>query len=198
MPNLASPLIGWLLTYRYSIAYPLAIAEGPILMLVSGFLVHMGFFDFWPIYFILMAGDLTGDIFWYNVGRHGARSLIDKYGHFLNLTTENVERAERFFHNHQVKILFISKITMGFGFALATLVAAGAVRVPFKKYMTVNFLGQFIWTAFLMGIGFFFGQLYVLVDKSLRWAFIVAVIVIVGLAAYGFSKYMRKRFANSA
>lgn len=196
MPNLASPFVNWLLMYRYPIAYPLAIVEGPILMMVSGFLVHLGFFDFWPIYFILMAGDLTGDIFWYKLGEHGARSLIDKYGRFLNLTEENVERAERFFHDHQGKILFISKITMGFGFALATLVAAGAARIPFKKYMTINFLGQFIWTGFLMGIGYFFGQLYVVVDKSLRWAVIIAAIVIVGVVAFGFSKYMRKRFAN--
>lgn len=197
MPNFASPLISWLLTYRYPIAYPLAIAEGPVLMMISGFLVHMGFFAFWPIYFILMAGDLTGDIFWYKLGEHGARTLIDKYGRFLNLTEENVERAERFFHSHQAKILFISKITMGFGFALATLVAAGAAKIPFKKYMLINFLGQFIWTGFLMGIGYFFGQLSLLVDKSLRWAFFVALLVIMGLAAYGFSKFMRKRFAEN-
>ncbi len=197
MPNLALPFINWLLTYRYPIAYPLAIAEGPILMMVSGFLVRTGFFEFWPIYFILMAGDLTGDVFWYKLGEHGARTLIDKYGRFLNLTTRNVERAERFFHDHQGKILFISKITMGFGFALATLVAAGAARIPFKKYMFINFLGQFIWTGFLMGLGYFFGQLYVLVNKSLRWAFIIAVIVVVSLAAYGFSKFVRSRFAEN-
>ncbi len=189
----ASPLVSWLLAYRYPIAYPLAIVEGPVLMMISGFLVRVGFFEFWPIYFILMAGDLTGDIIWYHIGRHGARRFIERYGKFFSVTEQGVERAERFFHDHQAKILFISKITMGLGFALATLMAAGAARVPFKKYMLINFLGQFIWTGILMGIGFFLGHLYTLVDQSLRWAFVGALIVIASFIVYGFGKYVRGR-----
>jgi membrane protein DedA with SNARE-associated domain len=180
--------------YSYPIAYPLTIIEGPIVMLISGFLIRLGLLDFWPLYPILMAGDLTGDIVWYSIGRHGARKVIDRWGKFFNLTQENVERSEKFFHEHQVKILFISKITMGFGFALATLVAAGAVKVPFKKYILTNFLGQFIWTAFLVGIGYFLGNLYVVINNGLRWAFLGAAIVILGAAAYGISRFMKNRF----
>ncbi len=192
---LSSSIVGWLLAYRYVIVYPLAVVEGPILSMISGFLVRTGFFDFWPIYILLMAGDLTGDILWYLVGRHGARPLIERYGRFLSITEANVEKMEGLFHKHQMKILFISKLTTGFGFAIATLIAAGAVHVPFKKYLTINFFGQFIWTGALLAVGFFFGNLYTLVDKSLRWAFIVA-LVIIGLGAmYGFGKAMRKRFA---
>ena len=194
----ASPIISWLLAFRYPIAYPLAIVEGPVVMMLCGLLVRVGFFSFWPIYFILMAGDLTGDVLWYLVGRHGARSFVDNYGHFFSITEENVEKTEQFFQDNQTKILFISKITMGFGFALATLIAAGAAKVPFKKYFAINFLGQFIWTGILMGVGYFLGNLYVLVDKSLRWAFIIALILIAAGAAYGFGKFMRRKIQNTA
>ncbi|MGC9599005.1 MAG: DedA family protein [Minisyncoccia bacterium] len=189
----ASPIVSWLLAYRYPILYPLAIVEGPVVMMISGFLVRLNFFYFWPVYFLLIAGDLTGDILWYLLGRHGARSFIEKYGKFFSITEENVEKAEQFFNKHQWKILFISKITMGFGFALATLIAAGAAKVPFKKYLTINFLGQFVWTGVLMAVGYFLGNLYIMVDKSLRWAFIIALIVIAFFAAYGFGKFMRNR-----
>lgn len=195
MPQ-TSTIISWLLAYRYPIAYPLAIIEGPVLMLASGFLVRLGFLEFWPIYLVLIAGDLTADALWYWIGHRGARPLIEKYGRFISVTEENVERAEKFFHNHQIKILFISKITMGFGFALATLIAAGAARVPFKKYLTVNFFGQFIWTGILMGAGYFLGHLYTVVDKGLRLAFAAAAFVIVAAAVYGFGKFMRKKFAE--
>ena len=188
------PIVSWLLTFRYPIIFPLAIVEGPIVMFISGFLIRIGFFSFWPIYFILMAGDLTGDIFWYFVGRNGGRPLIEKYGHYINLTEANVERAEGFFQDHQTKILFISKITMGFGFALATLVAAGMARVSFKKYFTINFLGQFIWTGILIAAGYFLGNFYTWVDKSLRWAFVMSLIVLAALAVFGFGKFMRSRF----
>jgi membrane protein DedA with SNARE-associated domain len=191
---IASPLIAWLVAYRYLIVYPLAILEGPVVMMISGFLVRTGFFSFWPVYLLLMAGDLTGDIAWYFVGRHGARPLIRRYGHFISLTEENVEKMEKLFHKHEMKILLISKITMGFGFALATLIAAGAAKIPFKRYFFINFFGQFVWTGILMAVGFFFGQLYTLVDKSLRWGFVVALILLVFAAIYGFGKAMRKRF----
>ncbi len=188
------PLVSWLLTFRYPIAFPLAIVEGPLVMLLSGFLIRIGFFSFLPIYLILMAGDLTGDVFWYFVGRNGGRPLIEKYGRFVNLNEENVERAEGFFKDHQIKILFISKITMGLGFALATLVAAGMAKVPFKKYFTINLFGQFIWTGILLAAGFFLGNFYTWVDKSLRWAFVISLIIIAALGLFGFGKFMRARF----
>lgn len=191
---LAAPFVQSLLTYRYWIAYPLAIVEGPIVMMASGFLVRLNFFDFWPIYLVLIAGDLTGDVIWYMVGRHGGRPLIEKYGHWMNISPENVDRAQEFFHEHQTKILFISKLTTGFGFAIATLIAAGAAKVPFKKYITINFFGEFIWAGFLFAIGYFFGNLYTLVDKSLRWGFIIGLIIVAALAVYGFSQAMKKRF----
>jgi membrane protein DedA with SNARE-associated domain len=192
---IASSLIAWLTAYRYLIVFPLAVIEGPVMMMISGFLVRTGFFSFWPVYILLMAGDLTGDVAWYFVGRHGARPLMNRYGRFLSLTEANVEKMEALFHKHQMKILFISKITMGFGFALATLIAAGAAKIPFKRYFLINFFGQFVWTGILMAVGYFFGQLYTVVDKSLRWGFVVALIVIGFAAVYGFGKAMRKRFA---
>jgi membrane protein DedA with SNARE-associated domain len=189
----ASPIVGWLLTYRYAIVYPLAIAEGPVLMLISGFLVRVGFFDFWPVYLLLIAGDMTGDIVWYFVGWHGARPLIERYGWILSISEKNVEKATALFHKHQTKILFISKITMGLGFSVATLIAAGAARIPFKKYLSINLAGQFVWTGFLIGAGYFLGNIYTLVDKSLRWAFIGGLIVIAAFAVFGFSKFVRNK-----
>ena len=130
---LASPIIVWLLAYRYAIIFPLAIIEGPILMFICGFLLHQGYFSFFPLYFILVAGDFAADLLWYGVGYYGAKPFILKYGRYVNLSLDSVLKIERLFEKHHDKILFISKITMGFGFALATLVAAGMAKVPFKK-----------------------------------------------------------------
>ncbi len=190
----AASIFAWLIAYRYPIAYPLGIFEGPIVMVISGFLVHEGFFDFWPIFIVLFLGDLTGDIMWYFVGRHGGRPLIEKYGKWFNVTEANVERAEEFFHEHQTKILFISKLTTGFGFAIATLIAAGAAKVPFKKYLTLNFFGEFIWEGILFAIGYFFGNLYAMVGRGLRWGFITGIVIVCAFALWGFGAAMKKRF----
>jgi membrane protein DedA with SNARE-associated domain len=194
LPN--SPLTILLLTYPYLIIYPLTVVFGPPVVLIAGFLLRLGVFSFWPIYFLVLAGDLTGDVIWYYVGRHGARRLIERFGRWFSVTEKEVERGEVFFHRHQAKILFISKLTTGFGFAIAILIAAGAARVPFKKYITINALGGFIWIGFLLALGYFFGHLYTLINASFRWAFIGGLIVTLGLFGYGVTKAMRERFGK--
>ncbi len=185
-----------LLVYKYFIAFPLAIIEGPIVMVACGFLLRLGTFSFWPIYLVLMLGDLVADIVWYFVGFYGARKFVDRWGKYFSITEESVERLEKLFENHQNKILFLSKITMGFGFALATLIAAGMARVPLKKYIIFNFLGGFVWTALLMGAGYFFGHLYTMIDKSFKSAFVLFLIVILVTALFGAGKYFKQNLGK--
>ena len=168
-----------------------------MVMVASGMLYHLGFFSFWPIYLTLILGDFAADLGWYAIGRYGARKFVDRWGHYLSLTPDIMDRLENVFKEHHDKILFISKITMGFGFALATLMAAGMARVPLKKYALYNFLGGFIWTGILMGAGYFFGNLYSLLDKSFRLAFVIFLIIFVLLAVYGGGKYFKKQFLKA-
>lgn len=166
-------------------------------MVGCGFLLHLGYFSFWPVYLLLVLGDFAADLGWYAMGYFGGNPAAAKWGHMLGLTPEVMEKLEKMFHRHQGKILVISKLTMGFGFALATLVAAGLVRVPFKKYAAINFFGGFLWTGFLISLGYFFGNLYSIIDKSFKWAFAVFIIVIVLLALRGFSKYFKQKLIKN-
>ncbi|MFA5991127.1 MAG: DedA family protein [Candidatus Doudnabacteria bacterium] len=188
---LAQYWLAKLLLYKYFIAFPLAIVEGPVLMVACGFLLRLGAFSFWPIYFALVLGDFVADIVWYFVGYYGARKFAIRWGKYFSITPEMLEKLEVLFEKHQDKILFLSKITMGFGFALATLAAAGMARVPLKRYALFNFLGGFIWTAMLMAVGYFFGHLYTLIDKGFKAAFVVFLIVLVVSALYGAGKYFK-------
>ncbi len=182
------------LTYfRYPVAFLVAIAEGPIVMVASGILLRLNFFSFWPIYFTLLLGDFVADLGWYAVGYFGARKFVDRWGHYLSLTPKSMERLERLFKNHHDKILFISKITMGFGFALATLIAAGMAKVPFKKYAFYNFLGGFVWTGILIAVGYFFGEIYTKLDQGFKIAFIIFLVALVSGVLFGASKYLKKR-----
>lgn len=185
----------WLAEYKYWAIFPLAIVEGPIIMTVTGFLLKLGQFEFWPLYFVLMAGDLTADIFWYVVGFFGGRPLIRKYGRFLSISEDLIGKTELKFHKYQNKILFISKLTMGLGFAPVILMTAGISKVPFRKYITFNFLGQFIWTAFLISVGYFFGKFYLYVNQGLRTFSVIAFVAIVVAAVYGINNHLKTKRA---
>lgn len=166
-------------------------------MVISGFLYHLGYLDFIPAYLALVFGDLLGDLFWYAVGHFGARPFLRRHGKFFSITPEIFEKIENKFHNHQNKIILISKVTMGFGFALATLTIAGAVRVPFKNFVLMNLLGGLVWTAVLMIVGYFFGQLYNSIEQKFQIAFIVFLVVLLGGLFFGLGRYMRQRFLTN-
>jgi membrane protein DedA with SNARE-associated domain len=179
--------------YKYFLVFLFSIIEGPVVMTFSGFLWRNAYFNFLPLYLALMAGDLTADALWYSVGYFGGIKFIEKYGKFFNISEEKVLKFKNIFHNHQTKILFLSKITMGFGFALVVLIAAGISKVPFKKYITINFFGQIIWTLFLMFLGYFFGSIYLIIDKGLKIGFIIFMVLFVMFLMYGFNKYMQSK-----
>lgn len=193
MAHFFSQIISWVEASKYALLFVGSIAEGPVLTLTSGFLIRLKQLDAVPAYFLLVAGDFTADIVWYSIGRHGARKIINKFGNFFNITPEIISKVEKRFHTYHAPILFVSKITMGFGFGLATLLVAGMLKVPLKNYILLNLAGGFVWTALLLLVGYFFGNAYMLVAKPFRIVFLSLLIALVILSLYGINRYLVKK-----
>jgi membrane protein DedA with SNARE-associated domain len=180
----------------YAVIIMTSFVEGPILALLCGVFYRLGFFHIVPIYFALMSGDLIGDCFWYWIGYRFGHRFIQRFGRYFSIHEKNVNKVETIFHTHKDSILLISKLTMGLGFALVTLVTAGLVRIPFKRYLTMNVLGQFIWTGLLLTLGYVFGNLYVSFNNIFARVSIGAFFVMLIVVMFGFGKYVRARIAK--
>jgi membrane protein DedA with SNARE-associated domain len=185
-------LIFWIESSKYFLLFFGTIFEGPVVMMASGFLYKLGQFDFLPMYFLLVFGDFTADIGWYCLGRFGTRNAIFKYGHYVGVTPVILEKIENQFKLYHQKILIISKLTMGLGFAVVILIVAGIFKVPFKNYVILNLIGGFIWTALLITIGYFFGNIYMLIPGPAKIIFLLSVLMIAILGMRYLSKYLSK------
>lgn len=170
-----------------------AMLEGPFLSIIFGVLLRLGYFSFLPIYAALMIGDLIGDIGWYYIGYHYGRKAIHRFGERFGVTEEKVEKVEKLFHQHKNKILFTSKITNGFGFALAVLMTAGIAKIPFKRYITINFLGQMIWSGLLLAVGYFFGESYIRIESVTGKLFLVLGVFALGFLVFHYSKNIKRK-----
>ena len=170
-----SVVVAFLESSKYTLIFLGSFLEGSAVMMTTGLLWHIGTVTFWPAYGALLAGDFLADIMWYLVGRFGARSFFVRWGHFINVTPEIIEKVEKRFHHHHTKILIISKLTMGFGLAVPILTVAGMLRVPFIRYLTINVLGGIVWVLFLMGIGYYFGDVLQYIPKDFQIAMAIAV-----------------------
>jgi membrane protein DedA with SNARE-associated domain len=177
----------------YGLIVILACAEGPILSMLFGVILRFGYFQFWPIYACLMVGDLIGDTAWYYIGRQFGYRFVKRFGKYFDIDEHKIAKVTAIFHHYKHRILFISKLTNGFGFALVTLMTAGLVRVPFWKYIGINVAGQFVWTGLLLAVGYFFGNLYTTVNDFFGYASITAGAVVVFLAFWQYRKYLTRK-----
>ena len=170
-----------------------AIMEGPILTVASGFLLRQGFFSFWFLFLALATGDLVGDIGWYYIGYFLVEPALKKHGKFFSLTPEILEKIKSIFQKRHSVILFVSKITMGFGMCLATLMAAGASRIPLFAYLFYNTLGEIIYITILMSLGYYVGYLLGPISTFLEFIPVLGIFIIIGLAIYGFTQYIKTK-----
>jgi membrane protein DedA with SNARE-associated domain len=166
---------------------------GPLLSIILGLLLHLGYFSLVPLYGVLMFGDLIGDTVLYYLGYRYGPASIDKFGKYIGITQERVNRASGLFHKYKNPILFFSKITNGFGLSMVTLLTAGIVRIPFSRYIAFNMLGQFIWTGALLYIGFAFGELYKKIDTWNSRLTIFGGIIVLCLVLVGYVNYRRNK-----
>lgn len=186
-------IIIWLESSKYILLFIGTILEGPVVMLASGFLYKLGSFSFLPMYIALVFGDFVADILWYCLGRFGTRSAIYKYGHIVGVTPATIERVENQFIKYHQKILIISKLTMGLGFAAVILVVAGIFKVPFKNYVILNLVGGFIWTALLVAVGYFLGNIFMFIPGPMKIAFAVFVFIAFILGLRYANKYLKNK-----
>lgn len=186
----------FLTSYKYLLLFLGVIIEGPILMIASGFFILLGFFDLVPVFIVILIGDLVGDTIWYYIGYFFAEPFLRKYGKFIKITPKIFEKVKMLFHKYHTKILIISKVTIGLGMSLAVLMAAGTTHIPYKKFISINFLGEIILLSTLLSVGYFFGQVYNSISEAFRIYFIVGISITLGILLYYFIRYTKKIIIN--
>ena len=173
--------------YGYFILFPLAVIEGPVVSLLVGFLMYLGYFQFFPALAVLVLGDVVPDVFYYYIGRFGnGKKLIEKYGTHLNL-------IEKLWQEHGKKTMFFSKIA--YGLSTPLLISAGLVKMPLRRFVSYTIPISITLYTVIIIIGYYLGSSYQLAAKYINYAeIIIAIFFVIFIAAYVFSaKYARRQ-----
>ena len=181
----------------YGLIVILTCVEGPIISMISGFLLKAGILYLVPAYLCLMVGDLAGDVIWYTLGYRWGYPFIQRFGKYMSLDIKKVEMAQKMFRKYHDSILFISKLTTGLGFAPVILFTAGLSKVPFRRYLGLNAAGQIFWTGGLLLVGYLLGNLYIAVGAKLNLLSIISTSVMIFLCIFGLGKYFGGRFVRN-
>ena len=193
-PVFLAELVG---KYTYVLMAPAAMVLGPMVSLLAGVLLRLDVIQLIPTCFALAAGELGGDVLWYSLGKRYGDDFSRRFGKYVGITESTVGGIKKLYSAHHDIILFTSKLTAGFGFAIPVLFTAGLSGVPFRRYMMLNIAGQFLWTAGLLSIGYFLGHIFLKVNDVFEKMALFALITIILASLLGFGRYLRTYIISS-
>jgi membrane protein DedA with SNARE-associated domain len=85
----------------------------------------------------------------------------------LGLKPDFLERLEQGMHEHALKILFVAKLTVSF--MIPSLIAAGLMKVPWKRWFPGLFAGEMLWTGSLVLIGYYTTEAIKRVERGIEY-----------------------------
>ncbi len=140
---------------------------------------------------------VTGDNIGYAIGRFGGHALVLRWGKYVFLTRERLDKAESFFNRHGGKIITIARFIEGL--RQANGIIAGITGMHWLKFVAFNALGAALWVGTWVSVGYFAGEhikaIYDGITRYSLYAVIVAVVVIAGWVTLRVRRRRREKTA---
>ena len=127
-----------------------------VAMIPAGYLAHKGEMSLVLAFISGTLGSLLGAIFNYYLCYFFGREIILKYGKFVGITHEKMDKFEAFFNKHGEISTFNSRLIPGIRQYIS--LPAGLAKMNVFRFCLFTTLGAGIWCAVLLGVGYFLGS----------------------------------------
>src|SRR5205823_1967408 len=128
---------------------------GDVLMLILGLHAREGSVPLWQAVAATWLGTIIGSTFLYFASRMAGRSLVYRYGRFIRLTPERLDKTEQWLKHHGSRAVFLGRLVPGL--RIVTAVACGVFEVPFRAYFPAMSLGALMYILVYTLLGYFLG-----------------------------------------
>ncbi len=105
---------------------------------------------------IAFGAAVLGDNIGFAIGHFGGRPLVERFGRYVLLTPERLDKAQGFFERHGGKVVAIARFVEGL--RQANGIVAGLAGMHWKKFLIYNALGAALWVAVWTSVGYFSGN----------------------------------------
>lgn len=176
--------------YGIYAVFALCTVEGDITLLLAGVLAHSGSFgpfSFLKVYIFGTLGGMVGDTFAYSIGRLFSKT-VQNYS-FYKMAQPRIERLIEKFGGFS---LIVSKYIYGVRTAMCLFNGVG--RMPFRKFIVLDFISCSVWVLMLSSIGYFFsGAITTMIGDVQQIGVALFFIALVGIIAF----YLIERYLLS-
>jgi membrane protein DedA with SNARE-associated domain len=142
-----------------------------------------------------VVGNLAGSLISYAAGRSGGRSVLIRYGRFIFVKPDDIERADAWFGRYGAPAVFFSRLLP----VLRTFISlpAGVARMDVRKFTVLTVAGTIPWVIALAVAGYELGNHWSRVLTYTRPLEYLGVLVIVAVVAHGLWRRTRTRAAQA-
>ncbi len=164
---------------------------GDLAIVFMGYQVSLGKANPFIVVASTIASATAGASVLYWVARFLGGRIIDRFGRFIRLDAERLERVERWFERYGAPVIIVGRLIPGLRIAVA--VASGVVHVAFWKFALYTSISAAMWAGIYMGVGWALGAQYQTVseavhritgDPILVGGIVAAVAVLIALAVF--------------
>lgn len=149
--------------------------EGDIIIFLSFYLAHQGDLNVFIVIPVVVSGVILGNFCWYKFGIYP-----DKWFPYLKRKLEKLSAIlDDRINKNLFRTFLVTKFT--YNFHHVTLMRAGAIKIPFKKYFKADILSSLVWIAIIGGFGYASSLSFILFKKTLKFA---EVGLLIGLAIF--------------
>ena len=129
---------------------------GETVLIISAVYAGTGRLSIWLVAVIAFFAAILGDNVGFGIGHFGGRPLAERYGKYIFLTPERLDKTTSFFDRHGGKVIVIARFVEGL--RQANGIIAGITGMHWKKFVVWNALGAALWVGVWVSIGYFSGS----------------------------------------
>jgi membrane protein DedA with SNARE-associated domain len=128
-------------------------------------------------------GSVVGAVVGYAIGAWGGRPILDRYGRYVGIGAEDLDRADRWFDRWGSWAVFFGRMVP----LVRTFVSypAGISRMPMGRFLLFSTLGSLPWNLALIYAGFVVGDNYEDISRTIKpFEYVIYALVIGGVLLY--------------
>jgi membrane protein DedA with SNARE-associated domain len=160
---LGETLLGWVSQHGYAglfVLLMLGIVGIPVpdefLLTFTGYLVSQGRLELGPAILTAFLGSSCGISLSYIIGRAGGFWLVHRFGRYVGLTAERVEKVHWWFERR-------GRWALMFGYFFAgirhlTALTAGSAKLDLLSFAIFAYSGALLWASTFVLLGYFLGE----------------------------------------
>ena len=161
-----------------------------IVMVPAGYLAARGEMNIFLAVFAGIGGSLAGAVFNYFLAMRFGRAFISRYGKYVLIKEETLQKMEEFFAKHGHISTFSGRLIPAVRQYIS--LPAGLAKMDIWKFSLYTSLGAGIWVLILTLLGYFIGQNESLVKEYLQ-IIIISILVLLAVLILFYIRMKMKR-----